>query len=416
MCKKILTLSVLSTALLTPIAFCSEYFSNLKVSDAVNVKDAGDLAGIGPHLVEIKGAHNITLRAHYFKADHPKALVLGVHGLQSNGRWFLKSGTFLAQNGISALFYDRRGSGLSDGDPSKNNLDPDELVDPNSTSIKVAPGLRGHVDTGFILGRFLGDPSHEFFQDIKSAFDKLIDLNRLYKKDDGSDLDIYVYANCFGSRIAIPFAQGRNLFQKHVRGLIVTAPATDMAPRADITNPMEKISIALPAPLVIGQYGYTKTPLQDSYFISPSHPAYSEIQNDKLSLSLRFVSKDFLFAANRLDQKLMNAVPKAKIPLLIILGNKDKIVESNKIAARFKRDYKGPGKILTFNSEHMIEFGESSQGFLESVKRWIELDQKSSNPTQMSTQGLSQLISVDNLPATKAAAACPCDNCACPKK
>lgn len=45
----------------------------------------------------------------------PKALVLGVHGLQSNGRWFNRTGTALAKQGISVMIYDRRGSGLSDG-------------------------------------------------------------------------------------------------------------------------------------------------------------------------------------------------------------------------------------------------------------------------------------------------------------
>jgi hypothetical protein len=87
---------------------------------------------------------------------------LAVHGMQSNAAWF-HSGSYLAEQGIEVLAFDRRGSGMS-------------------------LGARGHVE----------DFSH-FVQDMSGALEFLRNRRK--------DVPIHVHANCFGTRIAIPYMQ-----------------------------------------------------------------------------------------------------------------------------------------------------------------------------------------------------------------
>lgn len=103
-----------------------------------------------------------TLRGYLFKSENPRALLLAVHGMQSNAAWFL-SGDHLAANGIEVLAFDRRGSGMSDG-------------------------IKGHVKD-----------TNEFMQDMTGAVEFLRNKRR--------DVPLHLHANCFGTRIAIPYMQ-----------------------------------------------------------------------------------------------------------------------------------------------------------------------------------------------------------------
>jgi len=402
----VFSLIFLTAQSISSSAFANPYFSHLTVEDAqktVNIKDAGELKGIGPHLIEIHNnplfGSNIILRAHYFKAvGKPKALVLGVHGLQSNARWFMKSGTELAKKGISVLVYDRRGSGLSDGNKRFFGLPIN--FDPNPDEIKVAQGLRGHVRTGIILRRLVLNTSREFISDIDASYDKLVDLNKNYTKADGkNELDVYILANCFGSRIAIPYA----LKNKKIKSLIITAPATDMQPRANIESIFDKTDIAFPLIPVVGPIDYLKSPLKDNYFVSPENPAYAGIVNNKVSLSLRYATGDFYWATRGLTKKMENGLSKLEIPTLIVLGSHDVMVDNELIKQRFRREYQADGKILTFNAEHLVEFTPAGPAFVEATSRWILEDQRSGKPANMSVSGLSYLVGNENIGSARRA-------------
>ncbi|MEZ4814018.1 MAG: alpha/beta hydrolase [Bdellovibrionota bacterium] len=383
----------------------AEYFSHLTVEDAqktINIKSAEELKGIGPHLIEIHNnplfGSNIVLRAHYFKAvgAKPKALVLGVHGLQSNARWFMQSGTALAKQGISVLVYDRRGSGLSDGNKRFFGLPID--FDPNPNEIKVAEGLRGHVKTGIILKRLVFNSAKQFMSDIDASFKKLVELNKDYSKDDGkSELDVYILANCFGSRIAIPYAKSN----KKIKSLIVTAPATDMDPRANVESIIDKVDIALPLFHFLGPEDYIKSPLQDSYFVSPENPAYAGIVNNKVSLSLRYATGDFFWATRSLTKKMYKDIPKLEIPMLIFLGSNDMMVDNEAIKNRFRDDYQADGKIVTLRAEHMLEFTPAGSSFFKTTAQWILEDQRTGKPTNIEVSNLPYVLSSENIGSAK---------------
>lgn len=399
-------------------AHASKYFSHLSVDDAKltqNITKASQLKGIGPHLIEIHNkplfGSNVVLRAHYFKAENPKALVLGVHGLQSNARWFMQSGTALAKKGISVLVYDRRGSGLSDGNKRYFGLPID--FDPNPKETKVAEGLRGHNRTGIILRRLVLNASREFMSDIDKSFDKLVELNAEYTKADGkTELDVYILANCFGSRIAIPYAK-RN---RKVKSLIITAPATDMDPRADVESIFDKADIAVPLVHVGGPLDYLKSPLKDNYFVSPENPAYADIVNNNVSLSLRYATGDFFWATRHVTKKMYKDIPKLEIPLLIFLGDKDVMVNNEAIKQRFRNEYQADGKIITLKAEHMLEFTSAGPSFIEATSRWILEDQRTGKPTNMSLSGLSYVAGNENIGSARPASATPTSTAAPRKK
>lgn len=103
-----------------------------------------------------------TLRAYHFKAENPKALLLVVHGMQSNSAWFL-SGETLARSGVEVLAFDRRGSGISDGSV-------------------------GHVND---------------FNDLIGDMDSAVEFLR----NERERIPMHLHANCFGTRIGIPYLQ-----------------------------------------------------------------------------------------------------------------------------------------------------------------------------------------------------------------
>lgn len=104
-----------------------------------------------------------TIRGYHFKPEGaPKGLLLVVHGMQSNSAWFL-SGEFLAQAGFEVLAFDRRGAGISDGH-------------------------YGHVSE---------------FTELLDDVDASVEFLRAHR----TDIPMHLHANCFGTRIAIPYLQ-----------------------------------------------------------------------------------------------------------------------------------------------------------------------------------------------------------------
>jgi alpha-beta hydrolase superfamily lysophospholipase len=274
-----------------------------------------------PVRVAFKSRDNTDLSALLFKAENPKALLLVVHGMQSNAEWFRSSGKFLSEKGVSVLAFDRRGSGKSGG-------------------------LPGHADK-----------PQDFIDDIHAAYYSLI------KHGGDAKAPVHLYANCFGSRVAFPYAALR---PEAFRSIIVTSPATDMSKEADYSLG-EKLKI-LTTP---NKLRYFATPLVDEHF-STHWEVLRWIGNDEKSLSVRFVTKSFLSSARTLTGSMYDAVKKLEVPLYVILADKDRVVNNAKIEARFEKNYQGELKIETLCSEHLLEMGESYQSYQAKMLEWIE--------------------------------------------
>jgi alpha-beta hydrolase superfamily lysophospholipase len=267
-------------------------------------------------------ADHAQLHASLFRAERPTAGLLLVHGLQSHSGWFEASGTAgeLADAGISCLSYDRRGSGRSSGP-------------------------RGHTSS-----------ARDFLLDLDAA---VTSLRRELDARSGPDAPMHVLANCFGTRIVLPYVAAR---PKTFRSLILTAPATHMSRRAS-HRWAQKLAIPFASPRTP-----FATPLRDEYFVS-SAPWLDWIRRD--ARSLRSTTAGFLRSAGRLSCRARSAVPQLRIPMLVVLGKRDLLVDNAAIRRRFVARYPGPKELVEYDAEHYVDFTSARPGFRRDLEAWL---------------------------------------------
>jgi alpha-beta hydrolase superfamily lysophospholipase len=246
------------------------------------------------------------LHASYFPASRPRAGLLLVQGLQSHARWFEASGTAntLAEWGISCLAYDRRGSGRSSG-------------------------TSGHADS-----------PKDFLEDLAAG------ARELRRELDARSprMPMHVLANGFGARVVLPYlAAHPDVF----RSVILTAPGTHVSRRASY-GPAQTLAILL-AP---SHFPY-RTPLRDEDLVSAG-PWLDWIRKD--ARSLRRVTAGFLRSANRLSWGMRRAIPRLRLPLLLVLSRRDVVVDNQAVRARFYARYAGPKQVVEYESDHYVDF------------------------------------------------------------
>lgn len=293
----------------------------------------------------------ITLRAVLFPAVNATGFMLGVHGLQSNARWYFKSGQALAEKGVTSLFFDRRGSGMSDS-----------ITDANGRP------MRGHVGSSAFdnllnapLDRAVGDPS-EFLEDIQVSYEHLY----LVRDMQNSAAPIHLYANCFGSRVALAYAGEWSNPEEGIASIIMTSPGTNM--KKGELNSAQRIGALGPIE------AYKDINLVDEDFTS-NPVALSEMADDDLSLILRKVTNRFLLSAGGLTKK-MKTVFKHKrlenVPALVVIPAQDKIIYTQETQQTFADNYPGPTLVSWLDTEHMIEFDDQARAdFVNIVSQWI---------------------------------------------
>lgn len=67
----------------------------------------------------VSGKDGICLAVRVVGRKGDRTPLLTLHGLQSHSGWFVQSQTFLANLGFTVYAMDRRGSGLSEGEPGE---------------------------------------------------------------------------------------------------------------------------------------------------------------------------------------------------------------------------------------------------------------------------------------------------------
>jgi pimeloyl-ACP methyl ester carboxylesterase len=170
---------------------------------------------------------------------------------------------------------------------------------------------------------------------------------------------IHVYANCFGTRIVLPYLCSN---PGQFKSVILTAPATSMSRKADY-GPVQRAAILVAPPKT-----YFASPLRDEYFVSRG-PWLEWIRADQLSL--RRVTAGFLQATASLDFQMKQAAQTLTIPMLVILGSQDVMVRNDKIRCDFVQKYKGPSRVVELNGEHYLEFTGSQPALVKEIRNWI---------------------------------------------
>ncbi len=258
----------------------------------------------------------------------PEAAVLFVHGMQSHAEWVRASnfGDDLAASGIDVFAYDRRGSGKS------------------TTKMGDAPS------------------ADQLINDMEEAVRILEDqLQRRYGAN-SKNIQVHIMANCFGARIAVPYLLQTPEMNQRFASLVLIAPSTHMTPKASYNlEEKAKIFTALP-------WNYFKTPLQDEWFVS-SGPGLKWINQDPGSL--RMVTKRFLMATNKLTKIMEKNIRNLPIPLMIIMGKHDEMVDLQKVKSEVFDAYLSPKRFVTLDSGHSLEFGKSADKFVDESVDWF---------------------------------------------
>ena len=268
--------------------------------------------------LRLRSADGCELHASFFAAPRARAGLVLVHGLQSHAGWFEASDTAreLARAGICSLAYDRRGSGRSSGE-------------------------RGHAQS-----------AEDFLLDLDAA-------RRALRRELGPAGPLHALANCFAAPTVLAYAAEH---PGAFASLILTAPATHMRRNASY-GLGAKLCIALD-----GARATFPTPLRDEDFVRAG-PWLDWIRHDPLAL--RRVSAGFLRSAWRLKRRMWAALPQLRIPLLVILGRRDAIVDNRGIRRSFLARHPGPQRLVEYDVEHYVDFTSARAAFAREVELWL---------------------------------------------
>ncbi len=254
----------------------------------------------------------------YLAPSAPRGRVVFVHGIQSHAGWYEHSCQRLGEAGFAVSFLDRRGSGR------------------NTEARGDAPSFRRLLDdiAEFVLPLRRQEPARPIFLAGISWGGKLVAA--LQRRHPGLCDAIALLCPGFRPQIGPSRKERLGIFLSRL-----------LSPRR-----------MYPVPLSDPQL-FTETPRWQQF-----------IRDDPLSL--RQATARFFVESVRLDLYLRFAVSHIRVPVLLLLAEKDRIIDNartRKFVARFpaidKEIHEYPG------AHHTLEFEENLDPFLTDLLRWL---------------------------------------------
>jgi alpha-beta hydrolase superfamily lysophospholipase len=255
----------------------------------------------------------------YVPTQPMKARVVCVHGIQSHGGWYEQSCESLCKAGYSVCFLDRRGSGL------------------NQEGRGDAPSFR----------RLLDDLA-EFIQ---------------AETEPSLGIPTFLLAISWGGKLAVA------LERRHpglVDGLALVCPGLFPKVRPSFG---ERLRIALTR--LWSPEEFFPIPLNDPELFTANPRWQRFIQEDPLGL--RQATARLLVESARLDAYLRWIPPCIRIPMLVLLAEKDRIIDNirtrrfiARLASLEKRIIEYPG------AHHTLEFEPNPEVYLGDLRRWLQ--------------------------------------------
>lgn len=248
----------------------------------------------------------------------PRGRLVFVHGIRSHGGWYGRSCAEFASAGFDVFFLDRRGSGL------------------NTAHRGDTPSFRRLLDD---LAEFL-----------------------LHLRREKPWLPTFLGGISWGGKLAVGLQYRRPGL---VDGIVLLAPGLKpliqppialraRLPLAAIVNPTRKFPIPLNEPdLFTADVGWQKF-----------------IDSDRFGL--REATARFLFASFALDVYLRRAKRRVRVPSLLLLAGKDRVIDNAKtrkfvlgFPSRFNSVIEYP------ESHHTLEFEPTGHPFMTDVTTWM---------------------------------------------
>lgn len=249
-----------------------------------------------------------------WKTKNPKEVLIYLNGLESHSGWFSEPAQKLAEAGIVIYGLDRRGSGLN-------------------TRLKGA--------------------GKNWVSDV----DRIIEIAK--KENPGCDINLA--SLCFGARIASDYAIKN---PNKINSLIYISPGLNVKVQPNI---LETTSIILDG---IGIQTNTQSPIKkDSMFTT--NPKYLQfLKTDKLRT--RAVNSDDYLDGKKLLEEVNKNLNRITAPSLVLLAEKDKIVDNKKTKQTLEKFGKMP-EVIEYPTDHTIFFsGElTTNKFIKDIEEFI---------------------------------------------
>jgi alpha-beta hydrolase superfamily lysophospholipase len=264
----------------------------------------------------------------------PRGHMVCIHGIQSHAGWYESSCTRLSQAGYIVSFLDRRGAGLNE--PARGDT----------------PNYR----------RLLDDLA-EFLQALRPPPSPRHPVSPSPRHPVITPLPVFLLAISWGGKLAVALeAQHPRL----VDGLVLLCPG--FFPRVG-PSLGERLTIAW-ARLVSPQRLFP-VPLQDAELFTAT-PRWQKFIHDD-PLSLRQATARFFVASVFLDRALRSAPRQVRIPVLLLLAGKDRIIDNDltrRYIDRFATDDK---ELIEYPAAgHTLEFEDDPNPFIEDIRRWLD--------------------------------------------
>jgi alpha-beta hydrolase superfamily lysophospholipase len=249
----------------------------------------------------------------YLPAGAPRGRVVAIHGIQSHGGWYTASCRYLARAGFAVDFLDRRGSGL------------------NEQKRGDAPSFR----------RLLRDIA-EFMSGGPPPF---------------------LLAISWGGKLALALER---LHPGLTRGLALLAPG--LCPR--IAPPFRQRLAILGSRLVAPGRRFG-VPLDDPELFTATPDKQAFIRDDPLAL--RQATARFLIESVRLDLLLRISPPSVRVPVLLLLAGRDRIIDNSRTRSRLGRIATAEIRVIEYpEAHHTLEFEPDPEPVFADVLAWLD--------------------------------------------
>jgi alpha-beta hydrolase superfamily lysophospholipase len=247
----------------------------------------------------------------------PWAVIIFLHGIASHGAWFGETATDLNHQGVAVYAPDRRGSGRSGGP-------------------------RGHLDR------------------YERALDDVEEVVRLVSSEHvGTPL--FLAASSWAAKLAVVYA---SLRPAPLSGLLLLGPG--LLPRVNL-SPGRRVRV------IVGHLvtPTARLPIPLTPALYTANPPYVDlIQTDPLRLLE--ATAQFFWETERLDRRRRHASARLRLPLLVLQGQDDKMIDVPKTRRWFARlgvqdktyrAYPGAG--------HTLDFEPDRSRYLADLLGWL---------------------------------------------
>jgi len=289
---------------------------------------------IAPVLDRMDAADGVSIKRRVWKGKSGMPVILYLHGIEGHSGWFENTASFLNSKGMTIYAPDRRGAGMNARDRG------------NMSSYK------------------------EYLNDIEVALRKIT--------FDHVGHPIILLGHCWGAKAAAVIVQrdykpvGAEALNLPIAGCVLTSPA--IYTKVDLGT-STKFQIAYNTLFGGDAASHRKWPLPLEVEMFTDNPTYQGyLKRDPLRLTE--VTASFLVESLKLSKLAEKAAPQIDVPVLVLQGGSDRIVDVEKMQTWYSKipSTKGQTSDLRIfpDSQHCLDFDANwFKEYTHILSEWI---------------------------------------------